>query len=264
MKARRTEMHALVGAYVLDAVPGSDRADFERHVHGCEQCREDVRGLREAAARLSSAAAVAPRPELRDQMLEAAARVRQLPPVIASESTPRPSAQAPLRQWRRLVWPGTGRQAWLARVAATVVVVLAAAAVALGLHLTGMQSRLSLSEQRDQAIAAVLGAHDAVTLTAQIRTGGTATVVMSHRARSLVFVANGLPSLPASKAYELWLMSPAGDTAVGMLPPGHNGMTGPMVVNRLGPGDRLGVTVEPAAGSRRPTSAPIVLVGLGS
>jgi hypothetical protein len=47
-----------------------------------------------------------------------------------------------------------------------------------------------------------------------------------------------------------------------MLPSGHHGMSGPVVVNRLAPGDRLGLTVEPSAGTGRPTSAPVVMVAL--
>ncbi|MGB6453312.1 MAG: zf-HC2 domain-containing protein, partial [Streptosporangiaceae bacterium] len=65
MRARRTSLHALVGAYVLDAIPDSDRAQFERHLLTCEQCRDDVRGQREAGALLAAAVAVTPRPELR-------------------------------------------------------------------------------------------------------------------------------------------------------------------------------------------------------
>ena len=86
---------------------------------------------------------------------------------------------------------------------------------------------------------------------------------MSHRARALVFIASGLTRLPASKAYELWLMGPAGATPAGMLPSGHHGMSGPVVVSRLAPGDRLGLTIEPSAGTGQPTSAPVVMVALG-
>jgi anti-sigma-K factor RskA len=100
-------------------------------------------------------------------------------------------------------------------------------------------------------------------MTAKVRTGGTATVVMSHRARELVFTASKLTVLPPSRAYELWLMGPSGDKPVGTLPPAHGGMTGPMVVGGLVHGDRLVLTVEPAGGSRRPTTRPIVVMGLG-
>ena len=85
MGERRTGLHALVGAYVLDAVEDGDRAQFERHLLSCDQCRDDVRGLREATARLAAAAAIAPRPELRQSTMQAAAVTRQLPPVVIGE-----------------------------------------------------------------------------------------------------------------------------------------------------------------------------------
>ena len=48
-------------------------------------------------------------------------------------------------------------------------------------------------------------------------TGGTATVVMSHRERALVFTAADLRVLPSSESYELWLMGPAGNRPAGMI-----------------------------------------------
>jgi len=264
MRARGAGLHTLVGAYVMDAVAEKDRAAFERHLVTCEQCRDDVRGLRETAAHLAAAAALAPRPELRAQTLKAAERIRQLPPVVPAEQAGRRAGWRSPAARRRLARPGAGgRGPWVARLAACAAVALAATAIVLGVHVSVMQGRLSAAQQRDNAIAAVLGARDAITLTAEVRTGGTATVVMSHRARTLVFIASGLARLPASKAYELWLMGPAGDTPAGMLAPAHHGMTGPVIVSRLAPGDHLGLTVEPSAGTVRPTSAPVVMVPLG-
>jgi anti-sigma-K factor RskA len=267
MRRSTAALHTLVGAYVMDAVPAPDRAAFERHLAGCEPCREEVRGLREAAARLGEAAAIEPRPELREQTLLAATRLRQLPPVVP-EPDPglagRRSARPPGGWWRSLrSRPGAIRRSWLA-VATAAAAVLAVAAVGLAVHATSMQHRLSSTEQRDHAIAEILGAPDAVMLTAKVQTGGTATVVMSHRAGKLVFTADRLPALSASKAYELWLMSPAGDRSAGMLPAARDGMSGPMVVGGLAHGDVLGLTVEPASGSSQMSSSPIVVVGLGS
>jgi hypothetical protein len=261
MRTRGAGLHTLVGAYVMDAVSEADRASFERHLLTCEQCREDVRGLREAAARLAEAAAVSPRPELREQTMQAASVIRQQPPLVVSQNRQFLAG----RRWRH-VSPsaGFGARPWLARVASAAAVVLAITATVFGLHLSSMQGRLSAAEQRETAIATVLGAHDATTRTAKVSTGGMATVVMSHRARALVFIASGLTRLPTAHAYELWLMSPAGDKPAGMLPPARRGMSGPMVVNTLGPGEQLAMTVEPAAGARQPTSAPVVLVALGS
>jgi anti-sigma-K factor RskA len=263
MRGRDAGLHTLVGAYVMDAVPDKDRAAFARHLQTCEPCREEIRGLREATARLAGAAAITPRPELRDRTLQAAARMRQLPPPLAEEPGHLSGLARPLagRSWLARM-RSSGATSWPMRIAATVVAVVAVAAIVLGLDAQTMQRKLTAAQQRDAAIAMVVGARDAISLTAHVSSGGTATVVMSHRARALVFIANGLTKLPPSKAYELWLMGPAGDRPAGMLPPPRHGMTGPMVLGRLADGEWLGLTVEPSAGSSKPTSAAIAVVGL--
>jgi anti-sigma-K factor RskA len=264
MRTRGAGLHTLVGAYVMDAVSAADRASFERHLMTCEQCRADVRGLREAAARLATAASVPPRPELREQTMQHAARIRQLPPLVGGPQGRRLDILRWPASWRRHVESvRLPARPLLARAAVLAAVVLAVTATVFGLHMGSMQNRLTAAQQRDAAIAEIVGARDATTLTAQITTGGRATVVMSHRADALVFIASGLTRLPASQAYELWLMGPAGDSPAGMLPPSRHGMTGPMVVAGLSRGEHLAVTVEPASGARQPTSAPVVMVGLG-
>jgi len=95
-----------------------------------------------------------------------------------------------------------------------------------------------------------------------VSTGGTATIVMSGREHALVFAARGLRALPPSRRYELWLMGPGGDKPAGMLPGPRNGMTGPVLASGLRPGDRLGLTIEPAGGSAHPTAPVIALVAL--
>jgi anti-sigma-K factor RskA len=264
MRTRGARLHSLVGAYVMDAVSAADRASFERHLLTCEQCQADARGLQETAARLAAAASVPPRPELREQTMQAAERIRQLPPLVDGQQGRQRVGHRWARSWQRYV-PSLGLDArpWLAMVAAGAAVILAVTATVFGLQMASMQNRLTADGQRDAAIASILGAPDRTTLTAHVSTGGRATVVMSHRADALVFIASGLARLPASKAYELWLMGPAGDSPAGMLPPGRHGMTGPMVVDRLTRGDHLAMTVEPAAGALRPTSAPVVMVRLG-
>jgi anti-sigma-K factor RskA len=104
----------------------------------------------------------------------------------------------------------------------------------------------------------VLTAHDATMVTARVATGGTATVVMSGREHALVFAAAGLRTLPRSRCYELWLMTPGDDHPAAMLPAPRHGMTGPVLATGLEPGDRLGLTIEPSGGTSHPTS-PIIL-----
>jgi hypothetical protein len=262
MRTRRAPLHTLVGPYVLDAVTGRDQAEFERHLLTCDQCRDDVRELREAAAYLAAATAVPPSPALREQTVRAAGRIRQLPPLLAGEPTGNRPAWRRAAARLRLAGGAPVARPWLIRLATFAAAALAATAIVLGVHLNVMQGRMSAMEQRDATIAAILASHDATTLTAQVRTGGTATLVMSHRARALVFTATGLRKLPASKSYELWLMGPSGARAAGLLPSEHYGMSGPVVVSRLTAGDMLGLTIEPSAGTGQPTSAPVVMVAL--
>src|SRR5262249_62258564 len=54
---------------------------FERHLAGCEVCRQEARSLREAAGRLAAVTAVPPPQHVREQVLTEAARTRQRPPL---------------------------------------------------------------------------------------------------------------------------------------------------------------------------------------
>jgi Anti-sigma-K factor rskA/Putative zinc-finger len=273
-RMRHADPHTLLGAYVMDAVTDADRARFDQHLVNCETCRAEVRGLREATARLAAAAAIRPRDGLREQTMQAAGLIRQLPPVTG-EAAPGRAGQGPAARWWAARWwaarpalariAGAGRpRAWLPRLAVLVVAALAVVAVSLGAAMHGAEHRLDMAQRRTHDLAAVLAAPDATMLTASVTSGGSATVVMSHRARALVFTAAGLPVLPSSSSYELWLAGPDGMRPAGTLPLPHNGMTGPMVIAGLEPGDRVGLTVEPASGAARPTSRQIMMLTLGT
>jgi anti-sigma-K factor RskA len=248
--------HTLAGAYAMDAVAERDRARFERHLAGCESCRQEIRGLREATAALAAAAAVQPPAALREAALRAAAQTRQLPPAVTQ--APAPWAAARNRGRRRLALRGVR-----SRLAVSLAGALVAVAVAAGVLTYGTQDRLDQAQLHDHAVAAVLSAPDATMLSAPVRTGGTATVVMSHRERALVFTAAHLRLLAGAKSYELWLIGPGGSRPAGMVTASsRGGMASPMVVSGLKTGDSVGLTVEPAGGSPRPTSPPVVLVSL--
>jgi anti-sigma factor RsiW len=271
MAAAEHDLHTLSGAYALDALPPDERELFTAHLTGCEPCRQEVAEFGEAAARLGQAVAVTPRPELRAATLRAAALTSQLAPEIEPGPVPAPApgGAAGPRPVPRLA-PGTDdrwrarrgllRPAWLATAAAAVILV---AAVAVGVVIHGANGRLHSNQRQAHMIAAVLTAPDAVMMSSKVRTGGTATVVMSHRERALVFSASGLRRLPPGRAYELWVMWPGGQRAAGMLTMPASGAAGPAVIPGLAAGDAIGLTVEPAAGSARPTTAPVLVMRLG-
>jgi anti-sigma-K factor RskA len=62
-------IHALAGAYALDALDTAERDRFERHLTGCASCTEQVRGFSATAAALAMAVAVKPPPGLKGRVL---------------------------------------------------------------------------------------------------------------------------------------------------------------------------------------------------
>ena len=245
MRIRRPEPHTLAGAYALDALDGTDRARFERHAARCQKCTREVTGLHEATARLAAAAAAPPPAALKEALRAETARTRQLPPATrGSHATGRTRPRLSAR------WLGVRRLALALGGAAAVAAVTVW--VTAGLGPPAGQPAAS------QEIATVLTAPDAVKMTAPVRTGGTASIVMSHHDGMLVFAAAGLRQLPAAQHYELWLIGPGRDRPAGRLPTSSHGMAGPVVASGLRSGDRLGLSVETTAGTRRPTT-PMLL-----
>jgi anti-sigma-K factor RskA len=244
MSRPEREAHTLAGPYAMDAISEPDRVRFERHLAGCDECRREVAGLREATARLAAATAASPPPAMKERVMAAVAATRQQPPPAQPQAARRP---------------------WLARRRFRVRLALAAGAVAvtgvavlLGVRNGSMQDQLSHDQASSQQVAAVLTARDATMKTGAVRGGGTVTIVMSHSMRELVFTAADLRALPAAWGYELWLAGPAGDRPVTMLPAGRHGMAGPVVASGLRPGDHLVLTAEPSGGASRPTT-PMML-----
>jgi anti-sigma-K factor RskA len=236
VKTLPDDIHVLTGSYVLDALTGPEREDFERHLEHCGSCEEEVRGLRETAARLAMAKAVRPPAGMEERVLGATYRTRQLPPLVAD--------LADRRERRRIP-----RRLFLAAAAASV-----AALAVFGIA----QHQLGTGRPGSSAISAVTGAADARSETMETSLGGTVTLVVSARQAEAVVTTSGLPSLSAARVYQLWVMGPSGARSAGLL--SGTGETGPVLATGLAPGDRIGITVEPAGGTSSPTTAPVVVM----
>jgi anti-sigma-K factor RskA len=82
------------------------------------------------------------------------------------------------------------------------------------------------------------------------------------RQGTMVFTSSGLASLPPQKVYELWFLGPGNARRAGLVPPATGDKTAPVLASGLQPGDKVGVTVEPAGGSGAPTTTPIVVMAV--
>lgn len=229
-----TDIHALTGAYVLDALTELERADFERHLNACADCRAEVASLSEAAVSLSELSASTPPPALRDQILAGTRTVRPLPPRV------QPDHRRP-RRLPRLV------------AAAAVVIGLGAGVSTVWHPWQSEVTQLSLADRVRQA-------PDAQRWTQRLPDGGRATVIRSVSVGAAVWESDGLAAVPEGRVYQLWLQAP--DES--LKPAGLMSSGDGAVVLR---GDAVsaigaGLTVEPSGGSPAPTTTPVAFLDL--
>jgi anti-sigma-K factor RskA len=229
VKVMRDDLHVLTGSYVLDAISETEREEFERHLQNCPTCDAEVRGLRETAARLALACAVTPPARMEQQVLAATYRTRH----------------------RRRVQPERALR-FPRRIAVLAAAASVAAAVALGI--TQLSARHQLDHARDTAIARVVTAPDACVEAARTSAGGNVTVVTSAALREAVVSTSGMASLPSSRVYQVWVMSPSGARSAGLM---HGSS---LLASSVRPGDRIGITVEPAGGTTQPTTTPVAVL----
>ncbi len=250
MKLLRHEVHSLTGAYAVDAIDDEAEKDkFERHLRRCQQCSGEVRGFAETTTRLAYAASVPPPQAMRTNVLTAISLTRQLPPVTEQRrSRVRPS---------RAFWSGRLPLFSYAFTAAC-----AGAAIVLLVVLIGTRHQLDQAQQRNTALAAVLAAPDSRAVTQTTSAGGHATLVYSLRRHAVIFTSHGLPPPPPGKVYELWLLGPPQTRPAGLLGSGESGRSGPVLAEGAIHGDTFGLTIEPAGGTKKPTTTPILLIAL--
>jgi anti-sigma factor RsiW len=229
------EIHALSGAYAVDALDDIERAQFERHLADCADCRAEVESLRATAGLLAETTATAPPEGLRERVLSDIQTVRPLPPAVGTSTSPR----------RRF------------RLAPLVAAAAVLAAVGVGLGVTQPWNDDGTSQIQVSPVDRVLQADDAERYTKTID-GSKATLVRSPSLNKAVLVTQDMAPPPKGKVYELWL----DHEGVGMVPAGLMAQGGEQEILLQGdPGTALGagITVEPAGGSQKPTLPPVTL-----
>jgi anti-sigma-K factor RskA len=158
------DVHTLVGPYALDALDDGEQRDFEQHLALCERCREELAGLREAAASLAYGAPRAvPPPELKER-------------ILAQARAERPNV-VPLRR----------RRNWTAPLAAGAAIA-ACAAVVLGVWAASLQN----SKDPFESVLAKPGSR-------LVSMGRAGAVAVAPDGSAVLAVA--VPTAPTEKTY---------------------------------------------------------------
>lgn len=277
MRWPRRNLHALSGAYALDAVGEAERTRFERHLTRCVSCQREVSRLQEAASSFAVAVSARPPARLRTRVLDAVASEAQTTPAAGTHpreaqqsATGAREAQQPATGAREAQRPATAhgpgtrlRRAWELRWAGKVAIPLAAAclavAVVFGVLYAIAQGRVSSSQMQEDRIADVLSAPGTRAITRKSSTGGMVIVDVASAMRELVVTTLDMPGLSPAKAYQVWVLRPGGKAASdGLLTRIPDHRTAPVIAAGLARGDKVVLTVEPAGGTAKPTTRPIV------
>lgn len=222
-----SEIHELVAPYALDALDHDERSEFEAHLDACQQCREQLISLSDAAGDLAAGVAVAPPEGLKDRVLAAVA------------PADRPATVTRLERRRHLGW------------------VIPAAAALIAIVFAGLWAFTDAQLDQANRIAAVYEAPDATVVELETD-NGSARFTFSPSLGQGVFNGGGLAEVPDSDIYQLWLIDDSGPRSAGTLVPGESGV----LVDSVTPGLTLAMTVEPAPGGDEPTTEPLFAAGL--
>jgi anti-sigma-K factor RskA len=222
------EIHALSGAYAVDALDDAERERFERHLADCADCRAEVTSLREAAALLAETTVTEPPAALRDRVLAGIATVRPLPPQPPADEL------APRRRRRTTTW-----------------LAAAAAVVALG----GGAAAWNLAHDDCDRFCQVASASDARTYTVHVG-DATASVVVSRKRNEAYISTRAMPGAPSGKEYVLWLSHGGTMTQAGVMPAGPDNTV--FLSGDAATADGAAVSVEEAGTSPTQPSDDVV------
>ncbi|OEV29293.1 anti-sigma factor [Streptomyces nanshensis] len=248
------DLHTLTGTYAAHALPESEREEFERHLAACPSCDQEVTELQATAGRLGLAAVTAVPPGTRDRVLRQITNVRQEPPKVPSHQ---PAGQG---------GGGSGLRTRFLRLA--LAASLAAAAALGGVAAWQYQSaqdahgQTQASRQQSDELNRVLASPDAQMTGGKSLPGdGSGSVVVSRERGRAAFLASGMEKPPSGKTYQLWFADGTKMRSAGLLESG-GGSSATLMKGKLGAASAMGITLEPAGGSKQPTSAPLTLMQL--
>lgn len=229
------ELIALATPYALHAVPESELADIDRRVAAAppavaQAFVDEVRAVRETMAVVSAATAVEPPDQLRDRLL------------TEVSSDPVRTLSRRIKRWQTVALAS----------AAAVIIGLGALGVGMALRPTPTPST---AEQ-------VFAAPDVRTVSGQIPTGGTATVVFSREKNAGVLVMNNVAPPAAGTVYQMWLIGDKGPESAGTMDAKAIAPSTTAVLPDLGDSQTLAFTVEPPGGSAQPTTEPFAKLSL--
>ncbi len=259
--------HEQIYPYVVNGLSSNEAGEVDKHLATCSACADELSDLLTVTAELSSAVAVSPPARMRSTVLAAIQGVPQVPSRSSSArlsvvGAPARAIPTSAKSTAPDVVP-LPRRGIPARAPALLVAAAVIAALAFGgwaWHESQVaHTAASKAAAQTVALTHLLSSPDVKTASGPVASsGGSATLVLSRSRHEAVLVASGLPVLPDGKVYEAWV-------AVGKPRPAGT-FTPEQATNPVSlpatalQAKQVMITVEPAGGSKVPTTQPIFSV----
>lgn len=293
MTERHDDPSTLTGSYALDALSDEERAQVEAALASSPELLAETDSLRETALQLAySTDPIEPPASLKASLMARIQHTPQAAPLAPDASVPAASAAAPSDpassdaglEARPASAPSpasasvsgpaetAARRRWFQRPAAALSAAAAVAVVFLGVGLgvggvlnPGDESRPGTS-QSASVLDGIYAASDFQRSSTPVQGGGTATVVWSQDLGKSAVILDGVEAAPKGKTYELWYIDSKQQggaiTAAGLMDQYADGVHSAVLSGKVRDGVTVGITVEPAGGSKQPTTTPIAAVPL--
>ena len=224
-------IHELTAGYALNALDPAEAAEFEDHLAGCRQCREELASLQAATSSLAyGVEGPAPPAALRSRIL----------------------AQA--RNERANVVPLHRRRPF--QLTAGLAAAAAAAALVLAVWASSLSNTLSEERQARQNLeraTAILAQQGTERIPVS---GAQGTLVVAPTGEAALVVA-GLDPAPDDKTYEAWVIEGGTPKPAGLFD-ADEGRTVVALERRVASGAVVAVTLEREGGVDEPTTAPLL------
>jgi anti-sigma-K factor RskA len=247
--------------YALGALPEDEAAAVKAHVSGCDECARALAEARGVAALMAfSVPQEGPSSAAKEELFARIAAERRTGPVAAARQEWKPMSAL----WKWVLVPAS--------------VALAAVCLLLSWQNRKLTADLQVARhaavefdnerRRVEEMVAVLSAPDTIT----VKLAGTSDAAQASglvkynpRTGAVLFSTDQLPTLPAEKVYQMWLVPTNGaPISAGVFAPGsgtERRLFSAQVPPKTEP-KAFAVTVEPAGGVPAPTG-PKVLLGAG-
>jgi len=255
----REELHLLTGVYALGALDESEREEFESYLLTSEEARAEVATLSDTAVMIGlSIAPVIPPDSLKASLM---ARVAVTPQLLAFEpALSNVTSIFDARPVRAINVPSRTARRWYSRPATYLVAAAAVAVLFLGTGIAGFVNNSTEQTQQASSLTHISAASDSQHASSGVTGGGTATLIWSNKLHRSAVVLAKFPALPAGKTYELWYINGPEYRPAGTVQPTADGSTALALTGKMTAGDTIGITVEPAGGSTKPTTTPVVAI----